>query len=104
MNALIRWSIRYRGFVALLAVVAILRPVSALGFLAITLGWISVSVIQRVRDGTANTEAAFEPQLEAAQMLAATAAPDPELEPEGLRSRQYGLRVCPPRPLHPLVE
>src|ERR1051325_11400741 len=34
----------------------------------------------------------------------AIAAPVPELEPHGLRSSTYGLRVCPPRPLHPLVE
>src|SRR5579863_4427291 len=39
-----------------------------------------------------------------AHRLAATAAPEPELEPHGLRSRAYGLRVCPPRPLQPLVE
>ena len=32
------------------------------------------------------------------------AAPVPELEPHGLRSSAYGLRVWPPRPLHPLVE
>src|SRR3984893_13629511 len=35
---------------------------------------------------------------------AAIAAPDPELEPQGLRWSAYGLRVCPPRPLQPLVE
>src|SRR6185503_20426984 len=35
---------------------------------------------------------------------AAIAAPDPELEPQLLRSRAYGLRVNPPRPLQPLVE
>src|SRR6201996_534335 len=35
---------------------------------------------------------------------AAMAAPDPELEPQGLRFRAYGLRVCPPRPLQPLEE
>src|SRR5688572_4859390 len=39
-----------------------------------------------------------------AQRLADTAAPDPELEPEGFRSSTYGFRVCPPRPLHPLME
>src|SRR5437867_4643550 len=39
-----------------------------------------------------------------AQRFAATAAPEPELDPDGLRSRAYGLRVSPPRPLHPLVE
>ena len=38
-----------------------------------------------------------------AQRLAAGAAAEPELEPEGLRSRAYGLRVRPPRPLQPLV-
>src|SRR5882672_1590807 len=35
---------------------------------------------------------------------AAIAAPDPELEPQGFRLSAYGLRVCPPRPLQPLVE
>src|ERR1700736_1387849 len=35
---------------------------------------------------------------------AAIAAPDPELEPQGLRFSAYGLRVWPPRPLHPLDE
>src|SRR2546426_8678579 len=39
-----------------------------------------------------------------AQRLAAVAAPDPELEPHGLRSSAYGLRGCPPRPLQPLIE
>src|SRR5689334_23619024 len=34
--------------------------------------------------------------------FAATAAPDPELEPHGLRSSAYGFFVCPPRPLQPL--
>ena len=36
-----------------------------------------------------------------AHRLAATAAPDPELEPHGLRSMAYGLRHWPPRALHP---
>src|SRR5271163_4855164 len=40
----------------------------------------------------------------ATQKLAETAAPVPELDPQGLRSSAYGLRVSPPRPLHPLVE
>src|SRR6185503_12910569 len=39
-----------------------------------------------------------------AHRLAAAAAPEPELEPEGSRSRAYGLRHWPPRPLHPLEE
>src|SRR5262249_21493528 len=30
--------------------------------------------------------------------------PVPELDPHGLRSSTYGLRVWPPRPLHPLTE
>src|SRR3954471_8519117 len=36
--------------------------------------------------------------------LAAIAAPEPELDPDGLRSSAYGFFVCPPRPLQPLVE
>ena len=40
----------------------------------------------------------------AAARLAATAAPEPELEPDGLRSSAYGFLVWPPRPLQPLVE
>src|SRR5262245_16221327 len=36
--------------------------------------------------------------------LAAIAAPEPELEPQALRSSAYGLRVKPPRALQPLVE
>src|SRR5579863_7342666 len=39
-----------------------------------------------------------------ATRLAAVAAPEPLLEPDGLRSSAYGLCVCPPRPLHALVE
>ena len=35
---------------------------------------------------------------------AATAAPEPLDDPHGLRSRTYGLLVCPPTPLHPDVE
>ena len=30
--------------------------------------------------------------------------PDPELDPDGVRSSAYGFRVCPPRPLQPLDE
>src|SRR5687767_13178213 len=39
-----------------------------------------------------------------AHRLAATATAEPELEPDGLRSRAYGFRVNPPRPLHPPVQ
>src|SRR5688572_7100234 len=42
--------------------------------------------------------------IAATHKLAETAAADPELEPDGLRSSAYGFRVCPPRPLQPLVE
>src|SRR6266550_209386 len=42
--------------------------------------------------------------IAAAQRFAATAPPEPELEPHGLRSRTYGFLACPPRPLQPLVE
>src|SRR5258707_7324634 len=40
----------------------------------------------------------------AAARFAAAATPEPELEPDGLRSRAYGFFVCPPRPLQPLDE
>src|ERR1044071_4189065 len=40
--------------------------------------------------------------IAAAQRFAATAAPEPELEPQGFRSSEYGFFVWPPRPLQPL--
>src|SRR5438270_2389563 len=40
----------------------------------------------------------------AAARLAAIDAPEPELDPDGLRSSAYGFLVEPPRPLQPLVE
>src|SRR5687768_10906145 len=40
----------------------------------------------------------------AAARFAATAAPDPELEPQGLRSSTYGFFTSPPRPLQPLLD
>src|ERR1039457_6067356 len=42
--------------------------------------------------------------MAAAQSFADTPAPEPELEPQGLRSSAYGFFVRPPRPLQPLVE
>src|SRR3954466_375061 len=39
-----------------------------------------------------------------AAKLAEAAAPEPELEPQGLRLRPYGLFVWPPRPDHPLID
>src|SRR5450631_2669358 len=36
--------------------------------------------------------------------FAEAAAPEPELEPQGLRSMPYGLCVCPPRPDQPLID
>src|SRR5262249_34606426 len=39
-----------------------------------------------------------------AQRWAAAALPEPELEPQGLRSSTKGFFVCPPRPLQPLLE
>src|SRR5215467_16071244 len=41
---------------------------------------------------------------EIAARFAAIAAPEPDEEPHGLRSRTYGLCVCPPRPDQPLDE
>src|SRR5438552_3882916 len=43
------------------------------------------------------------PRLTAVK-FAATAAAEPELEPQALRSSEYGLPVSPPRPDQPLVE
>src|SRR5271157_140960 len=40
----------------------------------------------------------------AAQKFAATAAPEPDDEPQAVRSNAYGLRVSPPRLDHPLTE
>ena len=42
--------------------------------------------------------------IAAAHKFAEVPAPDPELDPQALRSRAYGFLVRPPRPLHPLVE
>src|SRR4051812_13197386 len=39
-----------------------------------------------------------------AHKFAETAAADPELDPDGLRSNAYGFLVSPPRPLQPLVD
>src|ERR1041384_5457362 len=40
----------------------------------------------------------------AAHRFAATAAPEPEDEPQAVRSRAYGFRVRPPRDDQPLTE
>src|SRR5579863_7208724 len=50
------------------------------------------------------TEPSVSVPTAAAHRLAAVAAPEPELDPQGLRSRAYGFFVCPPRALHPLLE
>jgi len=39
-----------------------------------------------------------------AHILAATAAPDPELDPHGFLSNTHGFLVWPPRLLHPLED
>src|SRR5258708_24679797 len=41
---------------------------------------------------------------DAVAKFADAAAPEPELEPQGLRSIPYGLCVCPPRPDQPLID
>src|SRR6266581_7659532 len=51
-------------------------------------------------DGQTTDPSVSEP-IATAHRLAATAAPEPELEPHGLRSSAYGFRHCPPRPLQP---
>src|SRR5437016_10858353 len=50
------------------------------------------------------TEPSVSVPTAAAQRFAPVAAPEPELEPQGLRSRTYGFLVWPPRPLQPLLE
>src|ERR1043165_7230073 len=50
------------------------------------------------------TEPSVSVPIAAAHKFAATAAPEPELEPQGFRSSTYGFLVCPPRPLQPLDE
>src|SRR5438132_11125109 len=55
-------------------------------------------------DDGQTTEPSVSVPIPIAARFAAMADPVPELEPHGLRSRAYGLRVCPPRALHPLVE
>src|SRR5438128_5351891 len=42
--------------------------------------------------------------IDTAEKLEDTAAAEPELEPQALRSSEYGLWVSPPRPDQPLVE
>src|SRR5262249_9154004 len=42
--------------------------------------------------------------IASATRFAATAAPEPELDPDVLRSSAYGFRARPPRALQPLVE
>src|SRR4051794_6574220 len=48
------------------------------------------------------TEPSVSVPIATAARLAAIAAPEPDEDPHGLRSRMYGLCVCPPRPDQPL--
>src|SRR5688572_6185595 len=57
-----------------------------------------------LKDAGAITEPSVSVPIATAQRLAATAVPDPELEPHGFRSKTHGFFVCPPRLLHPLDE
>src|SRR5512140_3871534 len=66
-----------------------------------TVGLIPTS--EHVADGLTIEPVVSEP-IAAAQKLDATAAAEPELDPDGVRSSAYGLRHCPPRPLQPLEE
>ena len=52
-------------------------------------------------DGQSMEPSVSVPSVTAA-MFAAAATPDPELDPHGSDDNTYGLRVCPPRALHPL--
>src|SRR5690242_18334102 len=42
--------------------------------------------------------------IDTAEKFAEAAAPEPALEPHGLRLMPYGLLVCPPRPDQPLID
>src|ERR1043165_3343056 len=53
-------------------------------------------------DDGQTTEPSVSVPIAAAHRFAATAAPEPELDPHGLRSSAYGFFVWPPRPLQPL--
>src|SRR5881409_858205 len=55
-------------------------------------------------DDGQTTEPSVSVPMPTAARFAAIPAPVPELEPHGLRSSAYGFLVCPPLPLHPLVE
>src|SRR5262249_27923286 len=50
------------------------------------------------------TEPSVSVPIATAHRFAAAATPEPELDPEGLRSSAYGFFVWPPRPLQPLDE
>src|SRR5450755_506239 len=52
----------------------------------------------------ATTEPSVSVPIATAQRLAATAAPEPELEPQGLRSSIHGFFVWPPLLVHPLAD
>src|SRR2546421_9399830 len=66
----------------------------------------SVGLIPRMPQHVAGEtiEPSVSVPIATAQRLAATATPEPELDPDGVRSRAYGLRHCPPRPLQPRSE
>src|SRR5688572_13840538 len=66
-----------------------------------TVGFMPTSAL--IADGQRIDPSVSVPTATAAR-FAAIAAPDPELEPQGLRSRTYGFFTRPPRALHPLVD
>lgn len=59
--------------------------------------------IEQQLDGE-TTEPSVSVPTATAQRFAATATAEPELDPDGVRSRAYGFRHWPPRPLQPLDE
>src|SRR5881296_2662088 len=78
----------------------------AMGMIPARLTSPSVGLIPTIEQHVAGEtiEPSVSVPIDTAQRFAATATPDPELEPDGVRSSAYGLRHCPPRPLHPLDE
>src|SRR5262249_59505468 len=71
------------------------------GLIGRRVGWIPTRLLPA--DG-ATIEPSVSVPTAAAARFAATAAPDPELDPDGFRSSAYGFFVWPPRPLQPLLE
>src|ERR1700712_558641 len=77
-----------------------------IGIMPLRLNKPTVGLIPTIpqKEEGAITEPSVSVPMATTQRLAATAAPEPELEPLGLRFSITGFFVCNPRLLHPLVD